>query len=332
MIDGQTEEAKHTRTRIATQAKYRILRFLLDSKHFLSYTHRESPLFQPPPPVDELPVGPEHTVRQHILRTANIEEASYDGNIKVLEQWLKELEMDSIDALKHLSTNLIIPIVGDQLTHERLMGLIKFRSKNINGLERFDWMTPSLGWWHLLAHFAMSLLKQYEGTSGGFGLKRAFKRLNRKGLQSANVHIKGPYYHHLDEALWHIGEATVLACWLEVSGHTSLRDLLSKSPEELLELADKIYNTCASRAAVEKCRILSEDAQDEVRAQSVMFLSDILVYFDLRTAIKCGDVGRMEDLMPSLLYRFAGGGNPKYTILLLDLYQNLKCEWPPELA
>ncbi|KAH7917006.1 hypothetical protein BV22DRAFT_977203, partial [Leucogyrophana mollusca] len=41
-----------------------------------------------------------------------------------------------------------------------------------------------------------------------------------------------------------------------------------------------------------------------------------------------GDVGRMEDLLPTLLLRFAGGGNSKYTIEVLELLQGLRREWP----
>lgn len=59
-----------------------------------------------------------------------------------------------------------------------------------------------------------------------------------------------------------------------------------------------------------------------------MFNSDILSYIELTTAIKYGDVGRMEDMLPIALFHFAGGGNPKYTIEILELMQGLRKEWP----
>jgi hypothetical protein len=39
----------------------------------------------------------------------------------------------------------------------------------------------------------------------------------------------------------------------------------------------------------------------------------------------------MQDLLPTLLFRFAGGGNSKYTIEVLELLQGLNREWTPEL-
>jgi hypothetical protein len=63
-----------------------------------------------------------------------------------------------------------------------------------------------------------------------------------------------------------------------------------------------------------------------------MWNTDVLPYLELRDAIKHGDVGRMEDLLPTLLFRFSGGGNPKYTIEILELLQGLRREWPEDVS
>jgi hypothetical protein len=39
----------------------------------------------------------------------------------------------------------------------------------------------------------------------------------------------------------------------------------------------------------------------------------------------------MEDMLPHLLFRFAGGRNNKYTIEVLELLQGLQREWPLEV-
>ncbi|KAF8886746.1 hypothetical protein BD779DRAFT_1471007 [Infundibulicybe gibba] len=70
------------------------------------------------------------------------------------------------------------------------------------------------------------------------------------------------------------------------------------------------------------------DERDEVLQQWTMWNCDVLPYLELRDAIKIGDVGRMEDLLPTLLFRFAGGGNSKYAIEILELLQGLYREWP----
>lgn len=54
-----------------------------------------------------------------------------------------------------------------------------------------------------------------------------------------------------------------------------------------------------------------------------MWNADVLPYLELREAIWTGDVGRMEDLLPTLLFHFTGGGNHKYATKILELLQGL---------
>ncbi len=192
-----------------------------------------------------------------------------------------------------------------------------------------EWLEPTFGWFHAIMAFANSLHTQYLGNSVGIGLKKAFETLGRKGL--AKVETKGIFWHNLDEALWHVGEANFLSLWLSVAGVDKLEDLQKKTPEELAELADVIYNEHVSRRTQEKMAGLPEGEHDDLWHQMAMFSADILAYFDLREAIRIGDVGRMEDLLPTMLFRFMGGSNHKYATEVLKLMQKLKHEWPAEL-
>ena len=70
---------------------------------------------------------------------------------------------------------------------------------------------------------------------------------------------------------------------------------------------------------------------DELRLQSTMFICDVLLYIVLDRAIKYGDVGLVEGILPHTLLRFAGGQNSNYTIECLELLQGLHKEWPPEV-
>ncbi|KAA1473667.1 hypothetical protein DENSPDRAFT_780361, partial [Dentipellis sp. KUC8613] len=313
--------------RLRNQGIHRILRFLLDSPAFVNYQEHNDPVLSPPPPVNLLPCGPTHVIKQFILRTTDIDEASYEGNEKVLEEWQHQLGLDSLEEKKETSINRLIPIVGDQLTVECLRGLAKYRHDDINGLERLDWLITVNGFFHLEIAFANSLHKQYVGTSGGIGLHRAFDLLNRKGLLLTQV--KGPFWHHLDEALTHIAEAHFWALWMIVGKVTRLEDLLQQPPEALVLLAETIYDEYASRRALRLMQHCGE--KDEVKYQSILFNTDVLSYLDLREATRTGDVGRLEDLFPYLLMRFAGGGNNKYMIEMLEILQGLHREWPDTL-
>ncbi|KAF4587086.1 hypothetical protein EYR40_011107 [Pleurotus pulmonarius] len=93
----------------------------------------------------------------------------------------------------------------------------------------------------------------------------------------------------------------------------------------------EIFERFASRRALEQLDNQPDGKQDLVYRQSIQWNSDVLVYLELRSAIRTGDVGRIEDLLPTLLFRFAGGGNSKYAIEVLETLQGLRQEWTPEV-
>ena len=104
-----------------------------------------------------------------------------------------------------------------------------------------------------------------------------------------------------------------------------------KTPQELLNLADEIVRHHASAEALDDIDEKPTSERDEIKYQTIMFNWDALQYVVLDHAIKHGDVGLMEDMLPHLLFRFAGGKNSKYTIEILELLQGLQREWPEEI-
>ncbi|OJT05420.1 hypothetical protein TRAPUB_13205 [Trametes pubescens] len=316
--------------RMHAQGRHRILRFLLDSPAFAEYSHRDDPLFAPPPPTDLLPCGVDHVVTQHILETVEVDESSYDGTDQLMNKiWLEQMGWGSDEEKRRTGMERLLVWAGDQLTVDRIRGLARYRHDDPNSFARMDWVEPVFGWFHATMVFANSLHAQYLGTSAGIGLRKAFETLSRKGLMKQET--KGVFWHHLDEALWHVGEANFLALWAEVGEVSAHAELASKSPQELITILDTIHKKHASRAAVTDLENAAAEEQDEVKRQMVMLSADLLPYFDLREAMKIGDVGRMEDLLPTMLFRFAGGGNHKYAVEILELIYKLRTEWPDEL-
>lgn len=111
-----------------------------------------------------------------------------------------------------------------------------------------------------------------------------------------------------------------------MAGVEKLSELRSWEPERLAGMAEKIYEEFASTSAIVKLRNEEEDSQDQLLKQMVQFNRDLLEYLELGVAIKVGDVGRMEDMLPRLLLRFVGGKNNKYAIEVLELLQALNRE------
>lgn len=316
--------------RIQKQYVHHVLQFLLNSPDFGDYSKRDDEYFKPPPPVNLLACGPENVVKQHILRTINQEEASYEGNDKAIEELFRQLGMSSEEEQQKTGKERVIAWVGDQLTVEWLHGLFRYRYEDFNAFDRMDYMLPVFGWFHLQMAFANSLHKQYLGTAAVVGsLQQAFDVLQRKGLQKSET--KGPFWHHLHEAIHHVGEAHIRASWLAVAEVDSLAKLKDRSPAELSELATRLVDEQASQKGLARMSNTPLKDWDAVLMQSIMFNHDILSYIELSAAMKCGDIGHMEDLLPTLLFRFAGGGNSKYTIEVLELLQGLRQEWPEDI-
>ncbi|KAJ6565956.1 hypothetical protein DFH09DRAFT_919327 [Mycena vulgaris] len=307
-----------------------ILHYLFESPEFdfATYIGKDDPLLQKPSPIRQLPSGREHVTLQYLLGTLNIPEASYEDNSRLIVEWLRQLHFNLPEAQQKLGLEQVMAWIGDQLTVDRLRSLFRFRAEDDNSFERLDWLVFPPGWLHISMAFANSLHKQHLGTMKGRGLSAAFDILNRKGLQTSQM--QGTFFHDLNEALHIIVEAQIREVWLQVGKAKNLADLRTKTPQELYKLAERILADHASSAALLRIKLKPEP--DKVKSQSVMFLRDVLPYVLLRSAVKHGDVGIMEDMLPLMLFRFIGGKNSHYTVEMLELLQGLRREWPPEIC
>src|ERR1700683_2677078 len=69
-------------TWIEQQHIHHILSVLLECPDFADYAYLDDPIFEPPPPINQILCGPEQACKQYILGTTDIEEASYEGTDK----------------------------------------------------------------------------------------------------------------------------------------------------------------------------------------------------------------------------------------------------------
>ncbi|KAF9791033.1 hypothetical protein BJ322DRAFT_1000129 [Thelephora terrestris] len=335
-IDGGTVLTVNSDANLRTKPRFIhwILRFLLEAPEFdLShYKYRDSEILQPPPPVNQLQWGDAHKTTQYMLPTAHIDESTYEGNDEIVAAMLKCIGFSSTEELKRVGQERVVVWVGDQLTVSRLRGLQNLRLHDWNTFERMAWMVPMFGWFHLQMAFANSLHAQYYGPKAALGFSHAFDILQRKGLHSTST--QGTFHHTFEGALFVVGAARFRDVWKQVAGVENLEELQRKQPAELHDLAVEIWESYGSTGATVKLgnSEADEDADaDELLSITIRFNRDLLDYFELDEAIKVGDVGRMEDMLPRLLFRFIGGGNNKYVVEVLELLQGLHREWTEEV-
>ncbi|KAI0088970.1 hypothetical protein BDY19DRAFT_993786 [Irpex rosettiformis] len=315
------------------RAIHQVIKFLIDAApfDFETYEFKDSDVFAAPSPRDQLPSGPEHIAHQYILDTVQIESASQEGTRKCLDEWMRQLGLDGeevtqkdMDILKKL-----LVFIGDQLTTVRIRSIKKDRSEDFNFVQRCEHFVETPGWFHTQLNEELSIHKQYYSTHKPFGLQHGIEILKRKGLHTTSV--KGVFHHTMQETLWHIAIARFRDLWVTVARVDHISDLRAMSPTKLQELATTIVDKYASTAALIKYQQMAPEDQDKVLIHGIQFCRDLLNYVELDSAMKTGDVERVQDLLPRLLFRFNGGGSSNYAIELLELLQGLEREWTPEL-
>jgi hypothetical protein len=317
--------------RIKKLALWHILTVLFDAPafNFSTYDHRKHPAFARPTPWRQVSSDPRHKTVQYMLRTIHEEEASYSGTDRVLHIYEPEVDVNTPEERQHLGLNRLLVWVGDQLTVSRIRGLQQNRAGEANSYERLEHLLSIPGWFHTQMNLAVNTRQQHYGTKTTYGLAHAFEVLNRKGLHSPAT--QGIFHHTLEEAMYHVAIARLRDIWRLVGKSENLSELRSKSPEEIVALAENIYTNYASMGAVVALEDTTDNQRDDLLRNSVMFNRDILDYMILDEAISSGDTGTMEDFLPRLLFRFVGGKNSLYSIEILELIQGLHREWPNDV-
>lgn len=314
------------------QALYRILNFVASSEpfDFDSYEHKSSSIFCRPPPVFQLPCGAAHRTCQYMLDTSKIDPSSYEGNIKSMEEWWRQLGINGPEAQRRLANETVLPWIGDQLTASRLRGIIRMRARDLNCAERVEQLVVLFGWLHFQMTVGQSIHAQYYGTADGMGLRRDFDLLKRRGL--AKPSVQGTFHSTLCEALWHIAAARFRDIFCIVAKVEKIEELRRYTPEELREFAKVALEQYATTRTLYEHRSKPRTKQDDIFLQAIQFNRDILNFLDLDDAMEFGDVGRMRDILPRMLFRFVGDGNSNYTQEVLELLQGLEREFPEDLV
>lgn len=77
------------RSRIFARTVYRVLSILTSAPgfEFGTYEVNTSDVFTAPAPAKQLPTGWKHATCAYMLNTVHIDEATYKGNLRVLEEW-----------------------------------------------------------------------------------------------------------------------------------------------------------------------------------------------------------------------------------------------------
>ncbi|KAG0074903.1 hypothetical protein BGZ93_004371, partial [Podila epicladia] len=176
----------------------------------------------------------------------------------------------------------VVVVAGDLATVKRLRGLKSQRGDELTPYHRMDWIAPVAQLFHMQMMLANTILCNYRGSAMEQGsLEQLATMLGRKRIFTDN-----PEFHAVDEFLRHVFSAVVLRLW-EVSVSTEELQYLEGCTDNAV--FSNFVNTVIQR-------IISQDldvskVNDPSSANATLFLRDMVIYMELSSAIKIGDIG-----------------------------------------
>ncbi|KAI1287526.1 hypothetical protein EDD11_010341 [Mortierella claussenii] len=129
-------------------------------------------------------------------------------------------------------------------------------------------------------------------------------------------------YHAIDELFRHTFSATVLRLW-DVS-------MEAEDLRKLAECGDDTVFSDLVMAGVEKLvkqHLDPTKIKDTSSANATLFLRDMMLYMEFSSAIRAGDIGRIEEVLRWLTIIFQAGSTAKYANELLHLHCGMRYAW-----
>ena len=325
------------------------------------HSYASDPVLQPIP---RRPMPPGYVTQQFPIRATTIEEATVRGNLLFHDDvYTNQLKRTMDDLCEYA-----IPSFNDQLTNSRIRSGQILRSRDINSWTRREVFQLGFGLFHLCLNLIWALLHVHRGSLNQTGSLAYFFAL----LEKSRLGGDHPDYHTLLAALRQILDGILLNAWRHESGHRDLSAFADTEPtaEDLLEMAEDILakhatpmerltplddnselldedfdysdsdSECESGLAEGLPSIEPEisttsrpDPERDLAHQNLRLLChDLLYVTELICAISDGDIGRIEDILPTLAMMFRGAGGNNYCVEILHFIHNLKYVWTPEFA
>ncbi|KAF9579537.1 hypothetical protein BGW38_004161 [Lunasporangiospora selenospora] len=254
------------------------------------------------------------------LPTMRIDESTVHGNREVLESIVSA----ALDLPEVWFEGRRILVAGDQMSVARLRRLIELRWDDISTFQRFDWVIPVLQLFHLQMLLASTILRTHYGDSSSPGSMSFYAHL----LGRKRVNFDKADFHSLDELLRHVFDAMAIKAWEVVLDTSDLHEYAREFSEggrvfdvdvKADELIDKFLNAAAS-----------DDLNGTASRNSALFMRDAIIFIELSSAIKDGDVGRVEKVLRWITIMFQAGSTRNYANELLHLFCGFEYKWTHE--
>ncbi|KAG0308049.1 hypothetical protein BGZ99_001291 [Dissophora globulifera] len=252
----------------------------------------------------------------HPLPAMHIDQATITGNGEVIDEIVKEV----LELPRTWLTGRMIIFAGDRLTVDRIRLLKAYRWDDISSYHRYDWAIPVIQMFHLQMTLASTILRTHYGTGGTPGSLAYFAtKLRRK-----RVNLDKPDFHATRELLRHCFDALLQQAW-EIELQC---DDLENFGKDLSEIELNDITKSAGHAILMRYFVADiETINGTISRNAALFLRDAMLFFELSSAIKVGDVGRLECIIKYITVAFQGGSTTNYANELLHLHCGMSYSW-----
>ncbi|KAG0217743.1 hypothetical protein BGX33_009751 [Mortierella sp. NVP41] len=258
----------------------------------------------------DLTTQPTSRTKAYELAIMDIDQSTIAGNKQVIEHMRAAL-----DKSKGSFKDLVMILAGDHLTISRI---ISIQQRSIGELTYFDqmqWAIPVLQLFHMQMVLSTAILKTHFGHASAPGsLAFLINTLGRTQLKRDK-----PCYHTNDEFLRIVFRAMAYQLWQPGESHVDGSN--SMSDNDIINKLDNLVNSSLSNSAA-----LSQ-THSITNTNALLFLKEMVVYIEFCTAIKLGDIGRIEQILKRITIMFQSGNNKNYGHELLRLNYNILHKW-----
>jgi len=283
---------------------------------FKNNTSSDTAPLVPEPMKEKLPI---EKTEAYPLPSMHIDQATVEGNLDIVQTIFERF-------LKLLSTwfdkGKRIFIAGDQLTISRLWSLAKLQWDDLNAYFRQEWCIPIIQLFHLQMVLASTILCTHFGEKTIGGSLAFFILL----LRRTRIGLDKPDFHATDEFLRHTFDALVLTAWKMEVGMDDLDAFANRQGEKLGDTLHQRVDNIVNRLFVTKNL---PSLQNRLLQNAALLLHDMVLYLELGSAIKAGDVGHITEIIQWLTIWFQGGKNKNYAMELLRLHCGFEYSWTP---
>lgn len=244
------------------------------------------------------------------LPAMDIDQASIEGNLRIIDQMRRVLKMT-----KASFKNMKMIVAGDQLTISRVQGIQKRSVCEATYFDLMRWAIPVLQLFHMQMILCSTILKTHFGHISQPGSLSFFIPL--LGRRQLNKDM--PSYYVADDFLRVVFDAMTARMW-------NSKNSAYSGPTPMKEgVFQKEISTIVDQLLVKSTTLFSTTST--TNANAILFLRDMTVYIEFCTAIKAGDVGRIELILKRITIMLNTGDHKNYGLELLRFTYNARHVW-----